>query len=134
MSDLHTVQARLTVFGHPATDATLSVLPRSTGWRAARAGALTGGGLILAPVVAILPPHVAWALASAVTGSVLGWTKWQERYTLTELSGKCPRCGEPISITSPTRLRSPWTVSCDACHHPATLEVDSSALPGRGTA
>ncbi|MEJ2538572.1 MAG: hypothetical protein P8188_01095 [Gemmatimonadota bacterium] len=123
------VEGTLTVFGHEDTRAELEVIPRSTGWRLARAGGFILGGLVAAPVVALLPPHAAWALGAAGTGVFFGLRKWSERYTLVSLEGPCPRCGAPIRITSPTRLRSSWNISCDACHHAATLDVPDAALP-----
>jgi hypothetical protein len=123
------VSGTLQVFGHEDTTAELRVIPRGTAWRAARAGAFVLGGLVLAPVVFILPPHVAWASAAVLTGVFLGYRKWLERHTLVELSGPCPRCGTTIRIESATRLRNPWSVSCEACRHSATLTVSSDELP-----
>lgn len=129
-SEPREVQGTVTLFGYDETDATATVLPRSVGWRALRAGAFVAGGLLLAPVVALLPPHVAWALAAAVTGMVLGARKWAERFTLLSLEGRCPRCGEPLAVGRPTRLRNPWTLDCEACHHAVTLTVPGRALEG----
>ena len=128
-SSANSVSGTFQVFGHEDTRADLQVIPRGTGWRAARAGGFILGGLLAAPVVALLPPHVAWAMASVLTGLFFGLRKWSERHTLTELSGPCPRCGSSIRIDSPTRLRTPWSVSCEACHHAATLTVAPGELP-----
>lgn len=118
------IQATLRVFGFEDTRAHLSVLPRSTPWRAARAGTFAVAGVFMAPVVALVPPHAAWGLAAVVTGCVLAARKWGERFTLLELEGPCPRCGSALAVATPTRLRDPWTVDCEACHHQATLTVD----------
>lgn len=123
------VTGTLRVFGHDDTEARLAVIPRGTAWRATRAGGFILGGVLAAPVVALLPPHVAWAMAAVLTGLFLGLRKWAERHTLVELTGPCPRCGATIHIGSPTRLRNPWNVSCEACRHAATVTVDPDALP-----
>ena len=126
------VSGTLQVFGHDDTVARLAVVPRGTGWRAARAGGFILGGVLAAPVVALLPPHVAWAMGSVLTGLFFGLRKWSEKHTLMELSGPCPRCGADIHIGSPTRLRNPWNVSCEACNHAATVTVDPGTLPEPG--
>jgi hypothetical protein len=123
------VSGTLQVFGHEDTTAELKVVPRGAGWRATRAGGFILGGLLAAPVVALLPPHVAWAMAAVLTGLFFGLRKWAERHTLMELSGPCPRCGATIHVGSATRLRNPWTVSCESCRHAATLTVASEELP-----
>ncbi|HSG48302.1 MAG TPA: hypothetical protein VLA43_10850 [Longimicrobiales bacterium] len=123
-----TVTGSLNVFGYGETRATLRVLPRSRGWRALRSGALTLGGLVAAPVVALIPPHAAWALGAAVTGAVLGARKWGERFTLLSLRGSCPRCGAPLTLDRPGPLRNPATVDCEACHHAATLTIPAESL------
>lgn len=123
------VTGTIQVFGHDDTLAHLAVVPRGTAWRATRAGGFILGGLLVAPVVALLPPHVAWAMGSVLTGLFFGARKWSERHTLMELSGTCPRCGATIHIGSPTRLRNPWAVSCEECNHAATVTVDPAALP-----
>lgn len=122
------VTGTLRVFGHEDTEAHLRLLPRSAKWRATRAGAFILGGVVLAPLVALIPPHAAWALASVGTGVALGVRKWKERFTLLRLRATCPRCGEEILRDSPARLRTPETVTCEACNHSASLAVDPEAL------
>lgn len=122
------IQGTLQTFGHEATEAHAEVVARSVGWRATRAGAFLIGGLGLAPVVAVLPPHVAWALGSAVTGFVLGARKWAERFSLLSLEGACPRCGAVLHVDGPVRLRNRGSLSCETCHHAATLVFPEGAL------
>ena len=105
------------------------MVARSVGWRGARAGLFFLGGVVLSPLVALIPPHAAWALASVVTGIVLGGRKWAERHTLFSLSGVCPRCGAAVQVEGPMRFRNGSTVDCASCHHGATLTVDAAALP-----
>jgi len=132
MSDSQPVQVTgtLRVFGSEDTTAQLRLVSRSAGWRAVRALGFILAGIALAPVVVLLPPHVVWASAAVGTGIFFGIRKWTERHTVLGMEGRCPNCGETIAVTSSTRLRNPWTVSCDHCHHAATLEVQPEDLPG----
>lgn len=114
-----TVDARATAFGNDPTEVRLAVMDRSTRWRAARAGPLLGGGLVLA-VLAVFPPHAPWALLAGL-GAYLAFRKWRERHTLTDLDGPCPHCGERLALAGDTALKSPHTLDCDACHHHVTL-------------
>lgn len=126
------VRGTLSVFGYPGSPATASVLPRSLGWRATRAGGSVLMGLVAAPVVALLPPHIAWALGAAVTGFILGARKWAERFTLLALEGSCPRCHAPLGLDRPTRLRTPFTVDCPNCHHGSSLTFPEWELTSQG--
>ena len=122
------VPATASIFGFAPSEARLTVRPRSVRWRAARAGMLTGGCVVVAPVVAILPPHVAWALGAVVTGGVLGFRKWNERFTLEGIRGTCPKCEAVLQLTSKTRLTRTSTLPCSGCHHNLQLQVEDGAL------
>ena len=126
MSDTATIRvpAQAHVFGFEPTEVALEVEPRTTAWRATRAGVLAGGGIVLAPIVMVLPPHVAWALGSVVTGGLLGWRKWVERFTLISVEGACPKCAAALSLESPTRLRARSTLSCPDCQHDLQVIVE----------
>jgi len=124
-----TVPARVTLFGHEATNAVVTLKPRSTRWRVTRALPLVGGGLALAPVAALVPPHVPWAAGAMIGGAVLGRRRWLERFTLVGLDARCPRCGAALSLPGPTRLRSPLSLDCESCHHQPVLQVSDEDLP-----
>ena len=121
--------ARLVVFGHDATPASLELHARGTRWRAFRALRVVAVVLVLAPLAALVPPHAPWALGVLVVGGLLAWRRWQERFTVRELRGRCPRCEAEVAVPGPVRLRSPHPVSCESCHHDATLRVEEDALP-----
>ncbi|UCC25968.1 MAG: hypothetical protein JSU98_02490 [Gemmatimonadales bacterium] len=126
------IRGTLRVFGYPETPAEVVILRRSVPWRGVRAGAFGLGGLVVAPVVALIPPHAAWALAAVVTGLVLGGLKWAERYTLLTLSSRCPRCGAPVEVQGPTRLKGRLMVDCEGCHHGSTLTLPADSFPPGG--
>ncbi|MDT8340469.1 MAG: hypothetical protein RQ751_03065 [Longimicrobiales bacterium] len=115
----------LRTFGYPDAEVHVTVQPRTLAWRASRAGVFIGGGVLVAPVVALVPPHAAWALGALTLGLVLGLRRWRERATVTALRGACPRCGTALSLDRPVRLRPELSVPCPRCRHTATLEVPS---------
>lgn len=123
-----TVQGEARVFGHDPAAVTLQVVPRTTGWRAGRALRWLAAGVIVAPVVAVLPPHAPWAVAAGTGGVVLALRKWGERFTLVGLEGSCPRCGAPLVHHGSTPLKTPHSTACEGCGNPVALHVDLSGL------
>jgi len=83
--------------------------------------------LVLAPAVVVIPPHVPWALGVLATGFVLARRRWTHRFTLEDLEATCPRCGARLEAV-PGRLRMPQPVTCSACGHDASIEIDAEAL------
>ena len=111
------------MFGEEPSTVDLVLLRRSDTWRiagAARNGAL---GLLVAPVVFLVPPHIPWAVGSLITGLFFAWRRWKERVTLQALDGACPRCGQEVAVARPVRLRTPHTLPCSGCQHEMTLRV-----------
>lgn len=119
----------LSLFGFSSTSAELGVLPRSTTWRQLRGGSLIAGGLVAAPVVGMVPPHVPWAIGAVAVGGFLGLRKWRERFTLVAFQGPCPKCGGALSLSPGTPVRREMSVPCEGCHHDSRLSVD---LPPQG--
>ena len=113
----------LSLFGFPPVEASLKVVPRSVAWRGALASAYVGGGLLLAPILGMVPPHAPWAVGVLVCGGFLGVRKWRERFTLLSLDGACPKCGGKVSIPSRVPLKSGISVPCEGCHHDSRLLV-----------
>jgi hypothetical protein len=113
----------LLLFGFPPAEASLKVVPRSLAWRGALASAYVGGGLLLAPVLGMVPPHAPWAAGVLVCGGFLGVRKWRERFTLVCLDGICPKCAGGVSIPSHVPLKSGISVPCEGCHHDSRLLV-----------
>lgn len=121
------VHGSLSLFGFPSTPARAVVIPRSRGWRAIRSGGFLTGGLALAPLVGMVPPHAPWAAGALGVGAILGIRKWQERLTLVSFTGQCPRCGGPFSLKEGIALRSGMAVPCDGCHHDSILSLTQGA-------
>ncbi len=80
--------------------------------------------LIVAPLVALIPPHAPWAVAALAIGATITRRRWLERHTVQSMSGDCPRCGTPLRVARPTRLRHPHAISCETCHHEPLLKVN----------
>ena len=118
------VRARITLFGFDVVPAHARIEARSVGWRVLRASIALAAGLIVAPVVFLVPPHAPWALGALGMGVVMARRRWAEVHTLHLFEGACPRCGEGVSISRPGRLRHPHPVSCPSCHYELALSVD----------
>lgn len=123
------VPAEARVFGHTPVEVELTLVPRSTGWRAGRAVGFLAAGAVLAPVLAVVPPHAPWAVAAGAGGLVLSLRKWGERFTLRGVQGRCPRCDAALGFDGSTPLRIPHSMSCDACGNAVALHVDKGGLP-----
>jgi hypothetical protein len=117
------LEGRLELFGFPTGGARVTALPRSTSWRGIRASLFAGGGLLLAPIVGLFPPHVPWVLAALAIGGFFAFRRWRERYTLLALDGSCPRCGDPLELGGPTPFRPVISIPCPGCHHDSRLRI-----------
>lgn len=122
-----TPPARLACFGADSTPATVELLERPFSWRMTRALLAAGIGLGLAPVAAIVPPHIPWAGAALIGGGVIARGRWIERYTLARIEGTCPRCNGAIEMTPARRLKDPESITCGNCGETVLVEVE---IPG----
>ena len=118
------VPARITLFGFDAVDATARVEARSTGWRVRRASVALAAGLIMAPVLAVVPPHAPWVVVAVAIGLITARRRWAEAHTLHFLEGACPRCESGVSLSRPARLGRPHLISCPSCQHELIVSVD----------
>lgn len=121
---LHTPPARLTLFGSRPTDARVEVLFRPRAWRIGRALLSLGIAWALMPVLALVPPHIPWAVLAFCAGIYLAVQRWTETYTLNTFTGECPECAEPQTIESPKKLKMPYVITCGSCRRELLLEVD----------
>ena len=118
-----TLKGRITLFGFPPTDGVVQARPRSLAWRGGWAFAYGTGGVALATLAALVPPHAPWVAGALGLGTFLALRRWRERYTLLALEGSCPRCGLGLTLPSGTPIRGVMSVSCDGCRHDSTLTV-----------
>lgn len=119
--------AALEVFGAPPQAAEVLLIVRSQSWRVTRGLLALGIGVGLTPVVAMLPPHLPWALASLIGGILIGRNRFRERLTLQSVTGICPRCEHPVDQRPERRLREQESVICQNCGESLRLEV---SVPG----
>jgi hypothetical protein len=82
-----------------------------------------GLGLIISPVVALVPPHAPWAIGALAMGGIMARRKWLERRTLIFLEAICPRCETELQCARPTRMREPHAISCESCHYEMELQI-----------
>lgn len=116
------------LFGHASTPARLELHARDRAWRIRKSLLPLGLSLVVAPLVALLPPHAPWVVLALGIGGYLASRRWRERYTIRELDGECPRCGAGLDASRGVRLRSPHPLACGSCGHEPLLAVDDGRL------
>ena len=121
------VQTEATLFGFEPTPARVAIAARSRGWRVGGAARIFGVFVVVAPFVAIFPPHAVWLIGALLTGAVLGRRRYVERFTLLDVDAACPKCGSPFGV-KPTRLKVPHPLPCDSCHHESSLRLPAGTL------
>jgi hypothetical protein len=82
---------------------------------------------VIAPVAALVPPHAPWGIGTLAAGVILARRRMMEQFTLIELEGSCPKCKEPLKVKR-ARLRTPHPITCEGCHHQASLKVPAETL------
>ena len=83
--------------------------------------------VVIAPFVAIVPPHAPWGIGALAAGAIFARRRMIERFTLISLEGTCPKCEHPLRVKR-ARLRIPHPLTCEGCHHQASLKVPAEAL------
>lgn len=126
------VPARLVLFGYEDTEATVRLRPRSRSWRVGGSARTLGVTLLVAPLLALVPPHAPWLIGALAGGGYLVRRRWTERFTVLEVVGTCPRCGGSVHANA-GRLAGPHAVVCDACRHQASAVIAEGALRSAGT-
>ncbi len=118
------VPARITLFGFDPVDARARIEARTTGWRARRASMALAAGLVMAPLLAVVPPHAPWVVVAVAIGLLTARRRWAEAHTLHFLDGACPRCEMDISLSRPARLSRPHLITCPSCQYELLVSVD----------
>lgn len=120
--------ATLRLPGHEPTTgrAELVFWPRRA--RMTRAAVLLLGFWVLVPIVALVPPHLPWALGAFAAGIYFAWSSWTGTHEVKALEGTCPRCGSVLTIKPGTRIRLPHRMNCYTCHHHPQLELPEARV------
>jgi hypothetical protein len=115
--------ARLRLPGHEATPARAEVVHRPRSLRLTRALHSLLGFWALAPIVFFVPPHLPWTLAAFALGIYFAWVNWSGAYEVRTVEGKCPRCGNTLTVKPGTKVSLPYKITCYHCHHDSRLEL-----------
>jgi len=122
-------EAEAVLFGYDPRPVDATIRPRTKAWRMAGAARTMGIGVLVAPVVAAVPPHAPWVIGALAGGAILARRRLSERYTVVSVEGTCPKCGAPLQVKS-GRLRTPHPLPCETCHLESTLRLPEGALEG----
>jgi hypothetical protein len=123
MTEVQSGPARLSLRGHQPRPAVLEVVYRPPRVRATRALLSLLGLWALAPLVAIVPPHIPWAILAFLGGIYLAFRQWTGEYVVQRFEGACPRCETPLPLPPGSRIKLPHRMVCYNCHHEPLLEV-----------
>jgi hypothetical protein len=122
-----TTEGRALLFGFPSEPLEVKLRARSKAWRMGGAARTLGVSLLVAPAVAVFPPHAPWLIGALALGGMLARRRWTERFTVLDVTGRCPKCGAELNAKS-GRLRRPHPLPCEACHHESTLQLPEAVL------
>jgi len=123
------LDGRLTLFGAATQPAVVEVTPRPRAKRMTRALATLGAAIVLAAIVALIPPHVPWLLGVLAVGAWRARAEWRGEYELHDFAGVCPRCEKPLALTE-RYITPPLVVHCDDCHSQPQLSFGEEVAQG----
>jgi len=124
MNAAQTPPARLTLSGHEATPARLEIVARPARTRFLRAlGALVVCWALIVPV-ALIPPHIPWALAAFLGGIYFAYKQWTGEYVVQRFEAHCPRCGNVLELKPGSKIGLLHTMTCFQCHHQPVLRAE----------
>lgn len=119
--------ARLLLPGHDPTPAQAELIYRTKKSRTVKALVSLLGFWILTPIVALIPPHIPWALLAFLAGIYFAWSNLRGSYHVQQLEGDCPRCGNHLAVKPGSRISLPHKMTCFVCHHEPVFEVERGA-------
>ena len=121
------VDGHASLFGFEKVAVQAAIQPRSRAWRVGGAARTMAIFVVVAPFVAIFPPHAVWPIGALLTGGLLARKRYVERFTVVSLSGTCPKCDKAFEVKS-GRLLVPHPVPCPDCHHEASVRFPAESL------
>ena len=122
-----TVEGRATLFGFEDSPVKAWIIARSRAWRVGGAVRTFAVFAVIAPLVAVFPPHAVWLIGALALGAFLARRRYVERFTLVRVEGACPRCGTALSVKK-GRLHRPHPLPCEGCNHEPNLKLPDGAL------
>lgn len=125
--DAFRLDARATLFGFDDEPVQADIIARSRAWRVGGAARTFAIFAVVAPLVAVFPPHAVWLIGALAIGGILARRRYVERFTLVDVHGRCPKCGTPLSVKS-GRLKRPHPLPCEGCNHEPSLRLPDDAL------
>ena len=121
------VDARATLFGFDDQPVRAQVIPRGRAWRVGGAARTFAMFAVVAPFVAVFPPHAVWFLGALTAGGVMARRRYIERFTLVSVEGRCPKCEGELMVKR-GRLKEPHPLPCEGCNHEPALRVPTDEL------
>lgn len=113
----------LTLAGHEPVPGTAELTYRPRSERITRGTMSLVGFTLLAAVVAILPPHIPWALIALSAGVIIAFRNFRGVYTVRSFEGNCPRCGAALKVEPGAKIKPPHEMDCYNCHFHPVMEV-----------
>lgn len=129
-AEVFETDAEAVLFGFPPASLRIRLHRRSRSWRVWGAARIFGIAILVAPIMALLPPHAIWPIGVLLTGALLARRRLSEHFTLLALVGLCPKCEAQLHVRG-GRLREAHPLPCDGCHHQSTLKVPAGLLESR---
>jgi hypothetical protein len=120
------VDARLGALGVYATAVELRAIQRTRGERAALTALTLAGGLLLAPLAFLIPPHLESGAIAFLLALYFARRAWVGEWHTVSMAGPCPRCDATVRLKPGTVLYLPHTLHCDGCRAELWLEIEAA--------
>ena len=106
-----------------ATAADLVAYQRTRSERLMRTLLTLVGSWLAVPVAFLIPPHLETAVLVFFIGLYFARRAWVGEWEVVSLSGVCPRCRKPLTLSRGSVLYLPHSLKCRACHGECWLEL-----------
>lgn len=125
MNARETAPVELRLRAYPSTPGRLAATYRPPRKRMTSGLVTLLGFLVAAPIAALIPPHIPWALGAIFVGSYMAYRRWTGEYIVHSLEATCPSCGQPLAMKADEYVRLPHTVPCFNCHQEPELRLEA---------